>query len=429
LTDKTAEIRVPANSGSSGRAFFRSRWVSPAEGVRELDPDELPAGFRAAGVACGIKANGRLDVGLIVCDEDEAVSAARFTRNALVAAPVTVSRAAECRRLRGVAVNSGVANVSDGERGLSIAKAMAKTAADGIGIVPARMGVASTGVIGQGLDREKVLAGISEALAELGPNAQNFAQAIMTTDRAPKYASLELSLSGGPVRLSAQAKGAGMISPSFATMLCFIESDAALDRTTLERLLDAALERSFERISVDGQLSTNDSVFMIASGSSGVAVEPGTDDERTFAEALDALLLQLAVEVVADGEGATRVARLEVRGSAGATEPVARAVGNSLLVKTALFGGDPNWGRILSAAGQVLPDLPGVELDLSIEGIDVARRSVAVEQDDGARGRLDAAMASAEVEMTLAFADESERSEIFFSDLGHEYVRINAEYS
>jgi glutamate N-acetyltransferase/amino-acid N-acetyltransferase len=251
----------------------------------------------------------------------------------------------------------------------------------------------------------------------------------MTTDRWPKYATLELSLSDGPARLSAQAKGAGMISPSFATMLCFVETDAALDRTTLERLLDAALERSFERISVDGQLSTNDSVFMIASGESGVTVEPGTDDERTFAAALDALLLQLAIEIVADGEGTTRVARLEVRGSAGASEPVARAVGNSPLVKTALFGGDPNWGRILAAAGQALPDLPGVELDLAIDGIGVARRSVALPLDDDERDRLDAAMASSEVEMSLSFADASEQSEIYFSDLGHEYVRINAEYS
>jgi glutamate N-acetyltransferase/amino-acid N-acetyltransferase len=231
------------------------------------------------------------------------------------------------------------------------------------------------------------------------------------------------------VRLSAQAKGAGMISPWFATMLCFVETDAELDHTTLERLLDAALERSFERITVDGQLSTNDSVFAFASGDSGVTVQPGADDERTFAEALDALLLQLAIEIVADGEGATRVAKLEVTGSAGATEPVARAVANSPLVKAALFGGDPNWGRILAAAGQALPDLPGIELDLAIEGIEVAKRSVAVQLDDGDRSRLDEAMTGAEVELALGFADGAEQSQIFFSDLSHEYVRINAEYN
>jgi glutamate N-acetyltransferase / amino-acid N-acetyltransferase len=410
-------------------SFFRSRWVSAPAGVTELDAGELPSGFRATGVACGIKASGDLDVGLLVCDADEAVSAARFTRNALVAAPVTVSRRAELGRLRGAVANSGVANVSDGERGLAVAQAMAQAAAAGIGVDAARMGVASTGVIGRGLDGEKVLEGIAAALAGLAPGADDFARAIMTTDRAPKYAALELSLSGGTARLAAQAKGAGMISPSFATLLCFVETDAALDRTTLERLLDASLERSFERISVDGQLSTNDSVFMIGSGSSSIGVDPGTDDERTFAGALDALLRQLAIEIVADGEGATRVARLEVRGSAGATEPVARAVGNSPLVKTALFGGDPNWGRVLAAAGQALPDVPGVELDLAIEGIDVAKRSVAVELDTGERARLVEAMSGPEVEMTLGFADGAERSEIFFCDFGHEYVRINAEYS
>jgi glutamate N-acetyltransferase/amino-acid N-acetyltransferase len=168
---------------------------------------------------------------------------------------------------------------------------------------------------------------------------------------------------------------------------------------------------------------------MLAGGASGVKVEPGTDDERTFAQAVDALLLQLAIEIVADGEGATRVARIDVRGSAGATEPVARAVANSPLVKAALFGGDPNWGRILAAAGQALPDLPGIELDLAIEGIDVAKRSVAVALDDDERSRLDAAMTSPEVDFTLSFADGAERSEVFFSDLSHEYVRINAEYS
>jgi glutamate N-acetyltransferase/amino-acid N-acetyltransferase len=414
---------------STTQTFFHSRWVSAPADVTELDRDELPAGFRASGAACGINANGELDVGLLVCDSGQATSAARFTRNALVAAPVTVSRRAELGRLQAVVVNSGVANVSDGERGISVAEAMAKAAAGGIGVEPTRVGVASTGVIGQGLDREKVLAGIDGALASLSPKAGDFARAIMTTDRWPKYATLELSLSDGPVRLSAQAKGAGMISPSFATMLCFVETDAALDRRTLERMLDAALEHSFERITVDGQLSTNDSVFVIASGASEVPVRPGTDDERVFAQALDALLRQLAIEVVADGEGTTRVARLEVRGTAGATEPVARAVGNSPLVKAALFGGDPNWGRILAAAGQVLPDLPGIELDLAIEGIEVANRSVAVALDGDERERLNAAMENAEVEMSLSFADGTERSEIYFSDLGYEYVRINAEYS
>jgi glutamate N-acetyltransferase/amino-acid N-acetyltransferase len=409
--------------------FFRSRWVERPTEVSELSPDELPAGFRAAGVACGIKASGERDLGVVVCDSDDAASAARFTRNALVAAPVVVSRRARLSRLRGVVANSGNANVSSGQSGLATAEAMVAAAADGLSVVPERVGVASTGVIGQGLDRVPVLKGIDAALRALSPSAGDFAHAILTTDRGPKYATLELPLAGGAVRLSAQAKGAGMISPSFATMLCFIETDARLDIPTLERLLEAAIERSFERVSVDGQLSTNDSVFMIAGGASGVAVVPGTRDEQVFAAALDAVLKQLALEIVSDGEGATRIARLEVRGATGTTEPVARSVANSPLVKTAMFGGDPNWGRILQAAGQVLPGGGPAQFNVAIEGIAVASGGVAVPLDDVRRGRLDDAMRAPEVEIELGFAGEVEQTEIYFSDLGHDYVRLNAAYS
>jgi glutamate N-acetyltransferase/amino-acid N-acetyltransferase len=416
-------------SGSATGTFFRSRWVERPRGVVELSPDELPAGFRAAGVPCGIKQSGERDLGMLVCDSDDATSAARFTRNAVVAAPVTISRRAELSRLRVAVVNSGNANVSGGSEGLAVAEAMAEAAARGLGVSPTRVGVASTGVIGVGLERARAVDGITAACDVLSPQAGDFARAIMTTDRGPKYASLELALSAGAVRLAAQAKGAGMISPRFATMLCFIETDAAIDVTTLERLLDAAIARSFERVSVDGQLSTNDSVFMIAAGTSGVRLEPGGDDEQAFAEALDALLKQLAMEIVADGEGATRVARLEVRGGVGAAEPVARAVANSPLVKCALYGGDPNWGRVLAAAGQVLPDVRGVELDLSIEEVEVARGSDAVRLDDEQEMRLEEALRESEVEMRLSFADGEEQSEIYFSDLSHDYVRINSAYA
>jgi glutamate N-acetyltransferase/amino-acid N-acetyltransferase len=212
-------------------------------------------------------------------------------------------------------------------------------------------------------------------------------------------------------------------------MLCFVETDAGIDSQTLERLLDAAVERSFERISVDGQLSTNDSLFMISSGASGVELTPGTDDEQIFANALDALLKQLAIEIVADGEGATRVARLEVQGGPGASEPVARSVANSPLVKCALFGGDPNWGRVLAAAGQALPNVGEVEFDLSIEDVEVARSSVAAQLTEGQSRRIDEAMRQPEVEMSLYFAACDEVTEVFFSDLGPDYVALNSAYS
>jgi glutamate N-acetyltransferase/amino-acid N-acetyltransferase len=211
-------------------------------------------------------------------------------------------------------------------------------------------------------------------------------------------------------------------------MLCFIETDASFDRPTLERLLEASVARSFNRISVDGQLSTNDSVFMFAGGSSGVAVEAGSDDESAFAAALGALLKQLALEIVSDGEGASRVARLVVRGPSGATEPVARSVANSPLVKCALYGGDPNWGRVLAAAGQALPDAGDIPFTLSIEEVEVARAGAAAPLGDAARSRLDQAMQAPEVEFRLAFGDEEE-NEIYFCDLGPTYVEINSEYN
>jgi glutamate N-acetyltransferase/amino-acid N-acetyltransferase len=409
--------------------FFRSRWVERPTEVTEVDADELPAGFRAAGVACGIKKSGDLDLGLLVCETDSAVSAARFTRNALVAAPVTVSRRSDLARLRAVVVNSGNANVSSGSEGLTVAEAMVGAAARGLGLEPAQVGVASTGVIGVGLQRSVVLEGVASALTALAPRGGEFARSIMTTDRGPKYATVDVDLSGGPVRLSVQAKGAGMISPSYATMLCFASTDARLDPATLDRLLEAAVERSFERISVDGQMSTNDSVFMIASGGSGVTVEPGTDDEQAFARALDALFRQAAIEIVADGEGAKRIARLVVRGTAGATEPVARSIANSPLVKCALYGGDPNWGRVLGAAGQAMVGASSLSLDLWIDGIQVAQDSAAVPLGDSEQQRVEDAMREPEVELRLDLGGEDDELEIYFSDLGHEYISINAEYS
>ena len=410
--------------------FFRSRWVEAPAGVGEVAPGPLPGGFRATGIACGMKASGRLDLGVLACDADAATSAALFTRNAVVAAPIEVSRGTELRRLRAVVVNSGIANVGDGERGLGVAREMVAATAGALGVEPARVGVASTGVIGVGLDRDTVVQGIERAVPGLSADGgATFAEAIMTTDRWPKHGAVDVPLSGGSVRVCAQAKGAGMISPSFATMLCFIQTDAAIDAITLDRMLRAGVERSFERVSVDGQLSTNDSVFCIASGAAAVTVAPGTQDELSFGAALDALLRQLALEIVADGEGTERVARLVVRGSIEAVDPVARAVANSPLVKCALHGGDPNWGRILAAAGQAVPDADPGGLDLYIEDVQVARGGTAVALDAVGRKRLDEAMSAPEVELRLDHSAGDEEAEIFFCDLGHGYVSINSEYS
>jgi glutamate N-acetyltransferase/amino-acid N-acetyltransferase len=406
-------------------SFFSSRWVKAPERVRELDPTELPAGFKAAGAAAGIKPNG-LDLGVLFCESADAVSAARFTTNARVGAPVIVSREAALERLRAVVANSGCSNVGDGERGIETARAMQREAAEALGIEPEQVGIASTGVIGWELPRDKVLAGIRAASAALG-DADAFAHAILTSDTGPKRATLEVALpSGGSIRLAAQAKGAGMIAPRHATMFCFIETDAAVEQHTLDLLTGVCVKRSFDRISVDGQLSTSDTVFAIASGASGIAIEPESADELAFGEALDALLRQLAMLIVSDGEGAKRVGRIIVRGHPDAVEPVARSIAYSPLVKTALHGADPNFGRILQAAGQAWPPGDAFVADLEIEGMQVVSAGDAIEFD---MKTLEQKVQAPEVEYALTIPGSGGETEVYFSDLSEEYVSFNSEYT
>jgi glutamate N-acetyltransferase / amino-acid N-acetyltransferase len=403
--------------------FFRSRWVDAPANVTELDPHLLPAGFRAAGVAAGIKPSG-LDVGVVASDDPGTVSAARFTTNARVGAPVIVSREAALDRLRAVVANSGCSNVGDGARGIETAVAMQVAVAEELGVEPDEVAVASTGVIGVELPRDRVVAGVRAACSELTADAEGFSTAILTSDAGPKRACLEVALPGaGTVRLSAQAKGAGMISPRHATMFCFIQTDAALEAATLDLLTGVCVKRSFDRISVDGQLSTSDTVVALANGASGVRVEPESADELALGEALDALLRQLALEIVHDGEGARRVGRVMVSGRPDVVEPVARAVANSPLVKSALYGGDPNFGRILQAAGQVWPPGEPFVVDLEIEGHQVVSAGDVVEPAPAELVQGD------EVEYALTLPGEGGETEVFFSDLSPEYVRFNAEYT
>lgn len=413
--------------------FFHSRWVPAPEHVRELGPDAgLPAGFRAAGVACGIKPSGNPDLALLVCDAEEPVSAARFADTAAPAAPVLVSRErCTLSGLRGILANSGCANAATGRRGMDDAAKTQGAAAMALGIAPERVLLGSTGGISDHLPVENVLRGILAAQRALSRDGDaSFQQAIQTTDAFEKRANLELSLSAGTVRLSAQCKGAGMISPRFATMFCFIETDALLAADTAELLLSVCLKRSFDRCTVDGQLSTNDTAALICSGASGVWVTPESEDELRFGEALDGLMRQLAIMMVADGEGARRIGRVVVRGGEqAAVEVAARAVANSPLVKTALHGGDPNWGRIVQAvggalggggAGAVLP------MDISLEGVQVCSAGAAVPYDESALTR---AIERREVEYDITLPGDGAETEVFFSDLSYEYVKINAEYT
>jgi glutamate N-acetyltransferase / amino-acid N-acetyltransferase len=415
-------------SASETATFFRSRWVESPPHVTELEPHALPAGFRAAAVAAGLEPEG-LDVGVLTSDEVDTVSAARFTTSACVGAPVIVSREADLGRLRAVVANSGGANTRDGQRGLDTALAMQAAAADELGVAPAQVGVASTGVIGIELPRDKVLAGVRAACGGLGDDADGFSRAILTSDRGPKRACLEVELERGPVRLAAQAKGAGMIQPRFATMFCFVQTDAALAPETLELLTGVCVRRSFDRISVDGQLSTSDTVFVLANGASGVHVGPESADELRLGEALDALMRQLALEIVADGEGARRIGRIVVSGRPDAVEPVARAIANSPLVKTALHGGDPNFGRILQAAGMAWPSGDPFVADLEIEGRQLVSAGDAIGLAADDLRELEQLVGGNEVEYLLTIPGDGGETEVFFSDLSPEYARFNAEYT
>jgi glutamate N-acetyltransferase/amino-acid N-acetyltransferase len=409
-------------------SFFRSRWIDVPGYVSESKAS-LPGGFRASGVACGIKPSGGPDLGLLVSDAPDTTSAARFTRSGTQSAPVLLCRErVTLSGVRAVVVNSGNANAATGRPGFEIAAKMQGAAALASRCSEDAVAVASTGVIGVPLPVGSVITGIVQATHALRVDGdRDFAHAIMTTDAFAKRACLDVELGAGMVRLTAQAKGAGMISPDFATLLCFVQTDAALSPETADLLLGVTVKRSFERVSVDGQLSTSDTVILQCSGESGVRIEPETEDELLFGEALDALLRQLALDIVRDGEGARRVGRVVVSGGEHrAVHRVAHAVADSPLVKTALYGGDPNWGRIVQAVGMAMPGTAPLPVDVTIEGVQVCARGQYVPHD---REALKAAVQGEEIEYEIGLPGEGAETERFFSDLGHEYVTLNAEYT
>ncbi|MGB6425266.1 MAG: bifunctional ornithine acetyltransferase/N-acetylglutamate synthase [Solirubrobacterales bacterium] len=385
---------------SGGETFFRSRWVQAPDGTTELDPDGLAPGFEAAGVACGLKGGGAIDLGIVRATTDAVSSALLLTRNAAAAAPVRLCReVCDPGSIRAAVVNSGNANAATGEQGYRDAAAMQTVTADALGIQAKEVAVAETGTIGVPLPLAEVLEGVSAVAGALAPgSAQSFSEAIMTTDRGPKRCTVSV----GGVTLSAQAKGAGMIEPGYATMLCFVQTDAAI--LDPEPELRAAVSGSFERITVDGQMSTNDTVLLQATGEAHEQLPPGL---------LAAVLKQLALEIVADGEGASRVGRILVSGARDdlEAERVARAIANSPLVKTALYGRDPNWGRVAQAAGMALA---GEEIaELGPERIEA--------------GEL--AGETAEPEIGLRLDRGGGEAHVFFSDLTEAYVQLNAEYT
>ncbi|MGH2905269.1 MAG: bifunctional glutamate N-acetyltransferase/amino-acid acetyltransferase ArgJ [Solirubrobacterales bacterium] len=424
--------------------LFKSRWISLPQRVQELPVATLPKGFRAGGVAAGIKPSGKLDLGIVVSDEEGTTSAAIFTSSATPAPPVQLCRSPRVRLsgLRAVIVNSGNANAGTGGRGRDNAVHMQGVGAMVTQVDHEQVAVASTGVIGKHLETDLIASGASTLRGQLAnKNALEFAKAITTTDQWPKLATLEIQLSDGPVILSAQAKGAGMIAPlhrPHATLLAFVETDAKIESSLVSQMLDRAVNDSFDRVSVDGQLSTNDSVFLLASGASGVEIDAESLDHQLFQRALDVLLTGLALSIVKDGEGSKRIGRVHVKGGIyDECEKVARTVADSPLVKTALNGGDPNWGRILQAVGMALAkkdvqddtEVVDRSVDIWIEGICVAKNSANALFDESAIEQLQKAVAREEVEYEIRLDGEGSEATVYFSDLGHPYVTLNAEYT
>ncbi len=388
-----------------------------------------PAGFRAAGVACGIKTSGALDVALIAAD-GPATAAGVFTTNKAQAAPVLVSRehlAQSGGHARAVLVNSGCANACTGPEGMAAARSSADFAASVIGCSAHEILVASTGVIGVQLDLDKLLTGIGLAERALSREAHgDAARAIMTTDRAPKEAAVSVATAGGTFHVGGIAKGAGMIEPHMATMLGFLTTDAGVAGPLLQRALRDAVDVTFNAITVDGDTSTNDTVFLLANGSSGVQIDEG--NYTAFVAALREVCGRLAKAIVRGGEGATKLVSMTATGAASAEEArsAAGTMARSLLVKTAIHGADPNWGRLLAAAGRA-----GVSFD--VEHASVRIGPVVLFKDgvpfDDRAPEAASYLAGTDVEIAVDLgAGGPHSATVWTCDLSAEYVAINADY-
>ena len=388
-----------------------------------------PRGFRAAGVECGIKP-GRADLALIAADR-ACPAAGLFTTNLASAAPVVLSRRhLASGRARAVVANAGCANAATGARGMEDARRMAELVSAGLHCPPAEVVVASTGVIGVPLPMERVSAGIGAALAALAPEGgADAARAILTTDTRPKEAGAEVGLGGRTVRIGAMAKGAGMIAPRMATMLAFLTTDAAIEPGPLRRALTDAVGESLNRVTVDGDTSTNDTAVILASGAAGNDPIRGPGPEYdAFRDALCGVARTIAHMIVRDGEGVTRVAEVRVEGARDTEEAdrIARTVAESLLVKTALHGGDPNWGRILAAVGRSGVPVDESRVDIFLGDVWVAEGGSARDYpEEDARHAL---IAEDPVRIRIRLNAGPASSWMLTSDISKAYVEINASY-
>ncbi|MDA8123212.1 MAG: bifunctional glutamate N-acetyltransferase/amino-acid acetyltransferase ArgJ [Deltaproteobacteria bacterium] len=388
----------------------------------------LVQGFRGAGAACGIKKAGKADLALVV-SETPCVSDVVFTRNRIFAAPVAWGKALRNRSaLRGVIVNSGNANACTGKEGLSAVRTTSEAACAALGLPRDSLLVSSTGVIGVPLPAGKIVAALPRLCASLSAGGiARAGDAILTTDAWPKRGIRKVKVRGKTVTLGGIAKGAGMIAPNMGTMLAYVFTDAALRPADLRKAFRGAVDLSFNRIVVDGDTSTNDTAAVFANGACGLPPLSGKD-LSAFSEALRSLLLDLALMIVRDGEGATKVVRVAVTGAASArdAEKGARAVATSPLVKTAVFGADPNWGRVVAAVGRAGIRVDPSRVELTFAGEKVLRRGLRIDRAAERRAAPKIRKDAYGIEVDLGLGKGSHH--LYFSDLNHDYIRINAGY-
>jgi glutamate N-acetyltransferase/amino-acid N-acetyltransferase len=409
----------------------KTDWRDP-KGMRTVGGGvTAPRGFAASGVCAGIKsAEGKADLACLFADRP-AAWAATFTTNRFAAAPVKLGRALLRRGgpLQAILVNSGNANAATGAEGARRARAVAAAVGKVLALPAGRVLVSSTGIIGRPLPADKIIAAIPEAVRTLAADGGGrAARAILTTDTFPKETALEIRIGGRPVRIGGMTKGAGMIHPCMATMLCYVTTDAAVPQGLLRRLLRDAVESTFNRIDIDGDQSTNDTVVLMAGGASGARVPAAGADRDRFAAALGEVCRRLAELIVRDGEGATKLVEVAVGGARNRADAlrVADAVADSKLVKTAWFGRDLNWGRMAAAIGYSGVPVRPEKVAISLNGLPVVERGQAVAPSRMAKAakEMDKPVLRFAIDLGMGTAAET----VLTCDLTHEYVSINAEY-
>jgi len=390
---------------------------------------DIPKGFRFAGIASGLKSSGKLDLGLI-CSDAPATCAGVFTQNQVVAAPIAVTKpriaSGQCQA---ILVNSGNANACTGQAGITVAQEMGALVAKQLRVPVELVAVASTGVIGKQLPIGPLLGGIPQLVKHLDDEAAPLtAESMMTTDSYSKLASAQGKVEGQGYCILGLAKGAGMIHPNMATMLGFVMTDAQMPAERLDRALRQAVDRSFNAITVDADTSTNDMVLLLANGSSGVNIAADSDAEAEFCHHLERVLVDLAKMIVRDGEGATKLVEIRVTGAADDQEAkiAARSVATSSLVKTAFFGEDANWGRIIAAVGYSGVQLDQERIDISFDGVPVTMNGLGTGQE--LEDQASEVLKQGEFVVTVELHQGEGTASYYTSDLTYDYIRINADY-